>query len=395
MIPRWKRAVAAVLLGVMPAALLSGCWDSHELDSMFIVTGVALDKSESSGQIDIAIQIGETKRESSGSGEASSSQNTSILLNTTNNTVLGGSVKLDRDASHKLLLHHNQALLFGTALAEQGIQKHIDLFLRVQQARLEVPVVIVDGRAEEALLAKLAQDSISGIFLSKVFENMSKNSVEYRVRLIDLITRLLDETTAPLVPIVRVSEKGDKQEIKVTGMAVFKSDKMIGRLSEDEVTGYIWSMGKVRQSNMEVGDKYGHVVFDMPSLDCKREVLLQQDGGVRVALSVNMEIRIAELQGFDGVELKELIPRLTVLAQDEVRRKIEDSFKAARKLNADIYGYGTSVYRKYPKEWRLMKGRWDEVFQDIDFDVRVKAHILGIGQIIQSLEMEENMNENR
>lgn len=393
MIARGIRLIAAAMLTPVLMLLLSGCWDNHELDAMFIITGVALDEADDPEQMDITLQIGEARQESSGSDEGNSEQNSVILLKTTGDTMMSGLIEFNRDSSHKLLLHHNQVLLLGTALARQGVKKRIDLFMRDQQARMEVPVVVVEGRAEEALSAKLTQEKITGIFLARALNDLAAMSPKYRVRMLDFASRLLDETSSPVAPMIKVVQQGGKQDIKISGMAVFKGDRMVGGLTNDETMGYIWSMGNVQQCDMEAGSSLGKAVFHIIKLDCSREVTLRQNKGVRVALSVNATLNVGELSGFAGMAPDELLLYLVRLAEEEIRRRITDSFEAACGLNADIYGFGASVHRKYPKEWKTMKGRWDTIFSDIEFSVETRVRIPGTGQIIQSLEMEDDKYE--
>lgn len=388
MTARGTRTAAAALLACALMTLLSGCWDNHELDALFIITGVALDEADDPDQMDITLQIGETKQGTSGSGEANTQEDSTILMKVTSDTMLGGMMKLNRESSHKLLLHHNQVLLLGSSLAGQGIEKRIDLFLRDRQARMEVPVVVVDGRAEDALSAQLDQDNISGIFLARMLGDLSAISDHFRVRMLDFISRLLDETSSPVAPMITVSQEGDKQKIGLSGMAVFKGDRMIGRLSDDETTGYMWSMGGVRNAVVEAKGSLGKAVFRIAKMDCQRQVALRQDGGVGVTLSVVADLKTDELSGFDKMTIDDAMPILTKLAQDEIRQKIINTFVAARRLDADIFEIGAQVHRSYPKEWRAMKDRWDGIFQNLAWDVQVEVHLSSTGQIERSLEME-------
>lgn len=387
---REMRAAAAVLLASVLPLILSGCWDNHELDAMFIITGVGLDATKDDpNQMDISLQIGETKQGAAGSGEAEAGgeENSTFLMKVTSDTMLNGMMKLNRESSHKLLLHHNQVLLLGSDLAGQGVKKRLDMFLRDQQGRMEVPVVVVDGRAEEALSAKLEQDKISGIFLSRMLNDLAGVSEKYRVRMLDFASCLLDGTSSPTVPLVKVTKEGEKQKVEFSGMAVFKGDRMIGRLNSDEAVGYIWSTETVRRSVVEAGGDPGKAVFRIARMNCKRSVTLRRDGVVGVALSVSAELKIDELSGFDGMTIDRAMPVLTRMAQDEIRQKILGGFEAARRLDADIYGIGEAVHRGYPKEWRAMKGRWDKIFREIEPDVEVEVRLPSTGQIGRSLEM--------
>lgn len=386
-----KTGVAVILLAAILAVLPAGCWDSEEIDTLFIVTGIALDLSDNPEEMNITVQVGKVQQESSGSQGTNMEKNSSLLLKTAGDTVMDGLAEINRDSSHKLLMHHNQAILFGTALTEEGIKPHIDLFMRDQQARLEVALAMVEGEAGKALSAKLMQEPISGIFLAGMFKDLAKVSVQYRVRLIDFASKLLEETTAPVMPIVAVTGEEGKQEIKLTGMGVFKGDRLIGRLDNKEAMGYIWAMGHVEKCDVEAKSDEGRAVFHIPRMDCKRKIKLLPDGGVRVELSLHAMVGIGEINGFEKMKPKELISHLSDLAQKEIQKRITDTFEAAKELKADIYGFGTSIYQRHPKQWKDMKDRWEEIFPAIDLAVSVQVKMLGTGQIVQSLEMEENM----
>jgi spore germination protein KC len=206
--------------------------------------------------------------------------------------------------------------------------------------------------------------------------------------MLDFVSRLRDGTTSPVAPIVAVKEKDNKQEIKFNGFAVFKDGKMTGRLNNDKVLGYVWAMGNVKQCDVVVDSDLGRAVFQIIKLDSTRSVTLRPDGGVRVTLSVDATLNIGELRGFNGKPFKDLMPYLIDLAQSEIQRKITDTYETAQTLNADIYEIGTSVHREYPKEWKKLKNRWNELFPDTELDVQVKVHIPTTGQIVKSLEME-------
>lgn len=382
-----RRITAAVMLPVL-TMLLSGCWDNHELDTLFIVTGIALDKADNPEQLDIALQIGKPKSNVSDSGESNSQQESTIQLKTTAYTMMEGLMDFNRDSSRTLLLQHNQVLLLGSALAKQGIKDRIDLFIRDNEARMEVLVMIANGRADEVLSAKLDQEKISGMFLAREMQDLYAVSPYYKIRMLDFVSRLRDGTTSPVAPIVSVEKKDNKQEIKFNGFAVFKDGKMIGHLNNDKVLGYVWAMGNVKQCDVVVDNDLGRAVFQIIKLDSTRSITLRPDGGVRVTLSVDATLSIGELRGFNEKPFKDLMPYLIDLAQSEIRWKITDTYETAQALNADIYEIGTSVHRGYPKEWKKLKNRWNELFPDTELDVQVKVHIPTTGQIVKSLEME-------
>ncbi len=384
-----RKALPALFLVLLLPILLTSCWDEHELDRLFIVTGIALDKSNNDDQMDITLQVGKTQATFSGSDEVSSVEDPILLLKTTSDTIRGGLNEFNRNGGYSLMMSHNQVLLVGSELAEQGIRRRLDLFIRDQQARIEVPLVIVDGRAETALSAKLLQENITGIFLDNVFKDLFNISKNYEVRLVDFISRLLDETTVPVVPIIDIVKVKESkgEEVKISGMAVFRDDKMIGRLSNDKVLGYIWTMGNVKQSNVRTSNSQGKAVFYIDQLDCKKKITLRKDGGVGINLYTNASITVSELSGFGNIPQEQLIPVLKQMAQDEIKKKITDTLNTVCKMEADIYGFGKLVHSQYPKQWKKMKPQWNTLFSNIDFNVEVNVRLPSVGKTLQPLEM--------
>ena len=372
---------------------LTGCWDNEELNLLFIVTGVALDKAELPDHLSVTVQVGDVKQQTAAPGEnkGTGGGNSALVLNTVSDSILKAFLTLDKDSNHVLFAHHNQIILIGSELAKEGIEDQLDIFLRDQQSRLEVPIAIVDGQAGEVLSAKLTQDPVSGFFLSGMFEGLKSISPRYRMRIIDFASALLTETTSPVVPIIRLDETDDKQEVHMTGMAVFKGGAMVGKLNKEQTTGYIWAMGGVRRGDLEASSDQGQVVFYVSKIDSKRSVALKPDGSAAVKLAVSAELTIGELYGFDSLKPEELMPQLMDMAEREIQRKITDTFQAACHLKADIYGFGCDIFCHHPKEWEDLKNHWDELFPQTSLQVQVTARILGTGQIVQSLDMEEAM----
>lgn len=383
---RAKRTLVAWML--LPALLLTGCWDKREIESLFIVTAVGLDAAEEEGEMEVTFQISKSKDSSSGNKESSGDESSSILLKSENKTVLEAMEEQNRNSSRTLLLQHNQVILLGTELAEQGVKERLDLFLRNQQARMEVLVLVADGQAGETLGAKVSQETTPGIYLSRMMQDLRRTSLHYNVRLLDFISRLRDGTSAPIAPIVKAEKEGEKETLKVEGLAVFQGDKMVGRLDNDETMGYLWALGKVRQGDIAAEDDQGRAAFIILRLNTNRKTSLRPDGGVKVTLEVEAILRVGELQGFAQTPLEELRPALTALAQKQIKKQILDTAERARELGTDIYGFGRSVHTEHPGEWKELEGRWDELFQDLELDVQVKVQVPEPGQIIQTLEME-------
>ncbi len=387
MTKRGARTALLFVLALAQANFFGACWDNRELDSLAIVTGIALDETQDNPNMtDLTLQIRKvmplgTKSDDGGG----TSQEQVILVKASDTSVWGAIGELDRASSKHILLDHNQVLLLGTSLAEAGLRDRIDFFLRARDARLEVPVMVADGRAEEILKAKPEQDPSSAMFLALAVRDTER----YEVRIIDLVFKLLDKNSSLVIPIASLEKEDGKDRIRLSGMAVIKDDKMVGRLSEKQSMGYTWTTGCVRRGEFSAESDAGRASFDITNQNLNRKVELREDGGVKVTLSLHSVLSLTELRGFSGLSASEVVERLKKMAEAEIGATVLEAFEAARALDADIFEFSRAVREKYRKEWEFMSPEWDSLFADIDFAVKVEAHILSVGQTTQSLEMKE------
>ncbi len=376
----------AIILSLALSLSLTGCWDNHEMDTLFIVTGVALDTAEQKDQVDITLEIGKAK--SKGEGESSGKKDSSVMLNITSNSMMQGLMEINQNSSRTLLLQHNQLILMGEDFAKQGVKERIDLFMRDQEARMEVLVLVAEGKAGEVLSAKVDQEDITSMYLSRVMHDHGAVSPYYRTRMLDFVSRVLHETSAPVAPLITLVKKDDKEEIKVIGTAVFKDDKMVGKLDGEQTQGYVWAMGEVGRSSMIAKSQFGSAVLRIEELNTKPEVLFEPDGKVKLRLAIKTQLSIGELQGFANMPPLEVMPILEEMARQQITGQISATFDKAQELGTDIYELGTMIYRKHPKQWHTIKDRWDEIFSQMPLEIEVEVKLPETGQIIKSLEME-------
>ena len=387
-----RAAMILAVLSLLP--VLSGCWDNYELDSLFIVTGVAMDKAEDPEKMDITIQIGKTQSSAQSSSQSSPSKGNSILVRKTAGTMLEGIYEIDRSSSRTLLLQHNQVLLFGTELAKMGIRERIDLFMRDQDTRLEVMLLVVDGQAGEILEIEPEQEKISGVYVARILNDMKKVSPHHVIRLLDFASRLLEETSAPVMPLAKIVTEKDKKRVEIEGLALFRGDQMVGSLDNEQTRGYLWAMGDVRLGGVIAKTDLGEVAFSIVALDTQRKVEVLPTGRLHIELVVNATLEVGDLSGFKDVSAEDLVPYLRGAAQDKIRRQILETFEIAQSLGADIYQFGVTLHRKDAKKWMEMKDTWAEHFAQADLDVQLRINITSMGQTSKSLEMQEDRYEN-
>jgi len=71
-----------------------------------------------------------------------------------------------------------------------------------------------------------------------------------------------------------------------------------------------------------------------------------------------------------------------------VEKEVEEQFersvlhlikKLQKKYKTDIFGFGDTIYRRYPSQWKQIKNQWKQEFTKVDVSVDVNIAIRLIG----------------
>lgn len=373
--------------------LLTGCWDSKELDTLFIVTGIGLDTAANEDKFEMTVQVGKVGQ-AEASGKAAG-QDAYILMRSESQSVYTGIEYLRSNSTRNLFLEHNQVIVIGRELADRGIEPFLDFFMRDLQTRMEVWVLISDEKAVDILDMELDVDSVTGVALSRVLQNRTKISQAMGTRLLDVVSNLVDGTSATTIPLVEKVQVGDSEKLFLNEMAIFKVDKMVGTFDGHETLGYMLAKSDVRAGAVEVDTEDGKGILRIRHTENTIDPVLYRDGGIRVNVTIDADLLIGELVGLAAHTIDDFENALADASEDRLEELVLMCTRKAAELNADVFGIGVALEKKYPGHWENYRERWDELYPEIHWSVQANARIIDDGRIATPLTMEEDLrNDN-
>ncbi len=383
--------IYVVILLIIIPGFLSGCWDSKELNKLLIVSGLGWDINLDTGAVTMTYQSiipSEIKGSSSNSGGGE--QKGGNALHTIQLDLSTGSSPYDalnRYTQHGSRIpnyQHTQVYVFGRDGAEQGIYRFIDTINRNPLGRSNVLMVVSEKKASDILGIQDGMENIQAFGMAAEIKLSAAFSKYPEVTSIEFATRLMSETTAPIVPIVGIFEetglKGEKiQKIRITGTAVFKMDKMIGRLNEQESSGLLWVINKIKKGNVMIPEASLEIIKSESKI-----IPELQDDKIKITIKIHEESNLLEYKVHQDMNF-DILHELEKEQAKEIRSQVMSTVKKSFSLDADVFGFGEAVHRKYKKEWKELKPLWDELYPDIEVVVKVETHINEIGTINKSL----------
>ncbi|MGM7719251.1 Ger(x)C family spore germination protein [Metabacillus sp. Hm71] len=373
-----------VVIVISSLLLLAGCWDRRELKEIGIVSAVGIDKDIDTGEFLFTSQVlnpSALKPEAGGTGSPVK------LITTKGDTVYKAIRNTHQEFDRKNFYAHNRVIIISEQLAREGILPILDGITRGREARGYIWLCVTkDSQARDILDVKQQGiEKVQANYLESILENQKLNFDVAVIKLNDYYKKSLKGGIDPVIGVLKmIVGSGDaSQQVKLSGGAVIKNDKLVGFLNETEARGYNWIIGEVNSG-----------VLTLPSL-LEEEKLVSIE--IREArsnikpeikgneISFNVEIKtsgaLVEQQGEGTLKTrKEQYDYLNQL-EKELEKKIEQEInnvieKAQKDLKADIFGFGNALNKKNPKKWKEVKDKWmEDQFSNAAVKVKVKADI--------------------
>lgn len=399
-----------LIIFIVIALLLSGCWDRRELDEIGIVFAVGLDKDPATKEYSITLQI---VRPSVLQQRGGGKNEDPVEIFTIKEKTLLQAIRLaTRQFDRRPLFSHNKVIVINEELAREGIVPLMDVFRRGNESRELVWYFIAKGTtAKDILSVKMGIESIQGTYMDKIIRQATlENAKSFTVKEYELSKKLLTPGIQPVIGVLEITEdkthevekekkESPKRGIRITSTAVFKKNKLVGYLNPTEARG----LNFVIEQN-----KKG--VITLPSLmqqgkmaaieinNTQSRILPEIEGNkFRFIIHVKQEGTLEEIES-SGVDYKKNAERKFVDYEQRLNKELKERIeyeitRAVRKAKAfksDIFGLGQAMYRKYPKIWKSVEKNWDDdVFPNVDITLKVEAHIRRTGLQKQPIILKE------
>ncbi|AAY60298.1 Ger(x)C family spore germination protein [Bacillus cereus] len=370
-----------ILLFLSTSFLLTGCWDRREVNDTALVLGTAIDK-EKRGNIRLTIQIliprAVSSGQTAGGGGGGGGDHQVLVRSAIGENMVDAASKLQTKFPRKIFWGHCKIYIFGEKLAKKGdIHKQIDFLLRHPEPRERAYLFVSDGKAKDLLTLQPPLERDVGEALRK----LSEMHIGMNVTVKDFDQMVIGEAGAALLPLITklppMSRENKEEAIAyIIGTAIFKKDKMVGRINTKVTRGLLWLRNETQVSAVTVSPKKGETISLDPTRQKTKLVPSIKNGKWKIFVKVYSEGTVVQ----DGSHLDIMSSSVTKKIEKEleadIKRYINLSLKQVKKgMNVDVFGFADAFHRKYPKEWGKVKNQWDKVLPQLDVKIDVKTRV--------------------
>ncbi|MGG4491947.1 Ger(x)C family spore germination protein [Metabacillus idriensis] len=361
------------ILLIFITLMLSGCWDSQNIEDLSLVVGTGVDKIDPVEGVQLVHQIIMPKGGSAGQGQGAGYKNITTGGGTVHEAIRNVSLETKPISSE----HQRIFLINEEVIKETPLDTVINQFIRDDKTRRSLYIFLTEEPASELLSVKTDKEIPSNIIYELTENRKKTNKILPPLKLGEASARLQSEGSFAIQ--IAGLEKGN---IKLKGAGVINNGKLVGEnLTEEEVSALSWLNGSVEGGTVEAihhDQPFGFEVIKLRSKKIKTKI---KNGRLFIDIFMRVEGRLAEdwygkENSFDkgyqkGIE--EIVGKTIEKEVNDLIYKLQHDYKTGV---AGLYQY---VKNQHPAYWRKYGKQWDEKFSESEITYNVRIDKMDFG----------------
>ncbi|MCI1981672.1 MAG: Ger(x)C family spore germination protein [Oscillospiraceae bacterium] len=358
---------------------LTGCWDYREVEDMYIVGGIAIDKGTQGHRYRVTAEVLDL---SSGGGEKQSPIKGKVL-ESEGETVSEAIAALSRRANKSLYYGDCKMVIFSRDIAAEGLSGVLDWMNRDPQPRFTIQAYVSQEQtAGEILLKGSPNGQPITLLISKTMEKTASYSGKSQaVELYQLDNSLWGEGLSPTLPDIRFRRYEDGVEPELYGTAVFQGDRYIGELDDQESFYFLFitdnNSGGIFLTGEKPDDKDISLKIRKSSTDVEPVL---SGNNIRMKIKIRMEASYDEECSQKNLLKNQGIKAIEQYAEKSLVKRVGQTVDTVqKKYGSDIFGFGRKIYEKDPSLWEKIKPEWNRYFRNLKCDISAEVVITDTG----------------
>lgn len=374
------RKVAIILLVIFILLFaLSAPYSTHNIDKLAYVIALGLDVGQNNN-LKLTIQLSKPE---GGSGSSSGGSYKNIVDTVECSTIDSGISLFNSYISRKVNLSHCKIIVISEELASKGVSDYIYTLLNNIEMSPHASVIISKTTATEFLNASEPElESLASKYYEVAMTSNQYTGYTQNVSLIKFFSDCVDSFTEPVAALGSIGDmpiqSGDN--IENMGLAVFKSDKLIGELNAQESIWHMIVSNNLKSCTLSIPNPIG----DSESIDIDLKLDKNTKNSVdfvngtpHISSKIYIKIKIISAtqestSASTNYYQKENSKLIEEACNEYLEKSINDYlYKTAKEYKADIDSFGKHAVKYFPtiQEWEDYN--WLENYQYSTFNVKV------------------------
>ncbi len=375
-----------ILLFCCTALLLTGCWDTLNIEDRGFVIGIAIDLNENTDNEDIYKVTNQLVIPAGiGSFSKGNGGNEEPFLNITANgiNIYHINESIASKTSKVPYFEHLKVIIVSEKIArtDHAFPKLLDTFIRDVKMRRGIKIIVAKGNdAKKILEYTTPEEKLPAIHLNKLLEQSNKNFGYLEAMSIGDIEEAHLGKKSFVIPLLEVGET----LLYNSGVAFNgPKEKLVGKLTPREMQGIEIASRKPVEEVIKFKYKDKAMSFEIIRIENNISVDPSDIDNIKVKVNVKIIGSLKETFGELNLRNQKILKEVENALSDYMKGSIEQVVeKGQKELNTDILNIWERIASKDYRTWKQIKDNWEEgenYFSKASFDIEVITEIYSIG----------------
>lgn len=362
--------IKTIIIIIITSILLTGCWDSVEINKREYIFAVGIDKNYKA--LTFTSEIPKIN-------EGSEEQRLVYTKDSENFVDFYATSYLhsEKAISDRLM----QVIVLGEDVARDSetVKRIFDEIQRSPQMNRRVKICIAKGKAQDIINTEIPNNPIVGRFLSEMLIKLKRENYQ-DVYTFDEAILNLGKTGNTMIPVVEINEKS----LKIERAGVFKEYELKGFLEPDEVAAVmvVLNPNKAKIRNVNIMVEGTNVSLGVVDIIMTTDMNISGDKlTVDYYATLNSYID-SFIIGSNKLEDQSYLNKIKEEAIKSILAVSESTlYKLQHVYKTDLLKIKEGLFKYHKQDYEKISDKYDEVFEAADINIHLDMVIKSTGLV--------------
>ena len=387
-----KNKFVKIATPLLMALLLTGCWDSVEIDKKAFVSAVAIDVGKDIDKKDHGIDflnMDEDDRENLSivkvtydfpdirNMDTQKGTTEKLYLSVDGYSLSDAYIKATSKTSRSLHFGHSKLLLLSEEVYNYPslVNEFMDYIERTPSINRAMMMAIVEGSTEDYLKSKPMQEDGVDNYITNLLRNNRDNGSFKPVT----VTKYIDMVKSDNLAILPIFKLKGENDIELIGGAIIEDYTIKDKISKSEMDNIQILDGDVGACKKVITNETHPIDYYIENVNTDMQVKYEDD---KLYINYNVDAE-GDLSGYysgaksiDNMDIQNIESEFSDTIEKELLNTIH---KVKDDMEIDILGIKSSLEKYHPMIWIKVKDDWPRALNESVVSVSVDCKIRTIG----------------
>lgn len=368
-----------LLMIIIACIFLAGCFSYMDINRVYFSTVTILDKEEDGSRGLYGEYFTSDRGDSEQGGVVAR-----VVLEGNGRNSYEAFDNLQGSSTYPIRYDLLRAIGFTEDLARDGIEESLDFLERDQNVTNKIFLFITAIDPVKFMNLEMNDDKYLGVWLEDLFLFQEHQSKIISIRSNEYLNERLKGSRISVLPIIDIVKMPTEERLHVAAAAIMENNKMVGKLSKEEIPLYkiLFIRDRDMVGTFSIKDPNTETDVALSITPMKIDERIEVIDGVltliyNLTIGCSIQSVVGELNLLDSAIRSGLIKTI----EETISKRSEDFYKKYQKEGIDILDVELKLYRKYPHmEFD------DDIHRSVNIKVNTTIKLDGSQNITKTLE---------